>query len=65
MMALYVTEDVIQSGEVAVAESKEYFTDFTDAPVKGGSHTPFYDDLDATVGYILPFCLRVNGKKLN
>ncbi|KAF7288116.1 AB hydrolase-1 domain-containing protein [Mycena chlorophos] len=61
VMALYGTEDVIQSGEVAVAESKKYFTDFTDAPIKGSGHTPFYEDVDATVDYILPFCLRVHG----
>ncbi|KAJ7072861.1 Alpha/Beta hydrolase protein [Mycena amicta] len=62
VMVLYGTEDTFQSGKVAVQEAKEYFTDFTDAPVEGSSHAVFYDNLDETVGYILPFCLRVNGQ---
>ena len=58
---LYGTEDKIQDGRVAVGEARAYFTDLVDAPIKGGSHCVFYDDLDETVRRILSFCLRVSG----
>ncbi|KAF7290071.1 AB hydrolase-1 domain-containing protein [Mycena chlorophos] len=63
VMALYGTEDVIQSGKIAVAEAKDYFTDFTDAPVEGSGHSVFYDNVDETVEHLLPFVLRVTGRR--
>ncbi|KAJ7198505.1 alpha/beta-hydrolase [Mycena pura] len=61
-MILYGSEDKIQDGRVAVGEARAYFTDLVDAPIEGGSHCVFYDDLDETVRRILSFCLRVSGQ---
>ncbi|KAJ6534051.1 alpha/beta-hydrolase [Mycena vulgaris] len=61
-LILYGTEDKIQDGRVVAAEARHHFVDFEVAAIEGGSHSVFYDNVDETVGHILPFCLRVSGK---
>jgi len=61
-MVLYGTEDQIQDGRVVAAHARPHFTRLEVVAIEGGSHSVFYDNLDETVGHILPFCLRVLGQ---
>jgi pimeloyl-ACP methyl ester carboxylesterase len=61
-MIIYGTEDQIQDGNVGAAEARPHFVNLEVVVIEGGSHSVFYDNVDETVGHILPFCLRLSGK---
>ncbi|KAJ7750082.1 alpha/beta-hydrolase [Mycena maculata] len=61
-MILYGTDDQFQDGRVVAAHARPYFTNLEVVAIEGGSHSPFFDNMDVTVGHILSFCLRVGGQ---
>ncbi|KAJ7503181.1 alpha/beta-hydrolase [Mycena galericulata] len=58
-MVIYATGDLVTDGRLTAEDARPHFTDLEVVEIQGGSHAPFYDNVDETLGHILSFCLRV------